>query len=67
MRMKVEKVIALGCVLWRTGQTGALGKAFYTGPGGDILMHTGDGELFDRNVDIPITLNTGLAACRHEK
>jgi len=40
-------------VVWRTGKTGALRQGiFILAPGrGNILMHTGDGELFDRNVD----------------
>jgi hypothetical protein len=27
------------------------GRYFYSGPGGDTLVYTGDGELFDRNVE----------------
>lgn len=37
-----------------SGELGRLelfGRHFYRWPGRDTLVHTGDGELFDRNVD----------------
>lgn len=52
MMMEMEDDYNLS-VVWRTGKTGALRQGiFILAPGGGhILMHTGDGELFDRNVD----------------